>query len=202
MQPDRRLLQHAGDLCRRQLPVIELTSLPSVLKTRTGKPRSRLISSLLTGAWRETPAAPEISAEELVIIAPLLIASGGGAMAFWKLRGTPLESTQAAADLKQVYRLYTLHAVVHEREIQQVIKLLSREGIDHILVKGWSMARVYPEPALRPYGDIDLFVRPEQFALAEKIMGSIEGRKFFVDLHKGADHLDEQIGRASCRERV
>jgi hypothetical protein len=163
-----------------------------MMKTRTGKPRSRLISSLLTGAWRETPPAPEISAEELAIVAPLLIASGGGALAFWKLRGSSLASTQIAADLKQVYRLYTLQAAIHEREIEQVIELLNREGIEFILVKGWSMARHYPEPALRPYGDIDLFVRPDGFALAEKIFASEEGRKFFVDLHRGADHLDEQ----------
>jgi hypothetical protein len=161
-------------------------------ETRIGKPESRLISSLLAGVWRATTPPPEISAAELELIAPLLIASGGGALAFWKLRGSALASTQTAADLKQVYRLYTLQAAIHEREIEQVIKLLNTESIEPILVKGWSMARHYPEPALRPYGDIDLFVRPEQFERAEKILASEEGRKFFVDLHKGADHLDEQ----------
>lgn len=163
-----------------------------MMKTRKGKPGSSLISSLLTGAWRETPPPSEINAAELEQVAPLLIASGGGALAFWKLRGSPLASTQTAADLKQVYRLYTLQAAIHEREIERVIQLLNSEDIEPILVKGWSMARHYPEPALRPYGDIDLFVRPEQFERAGKIFESEEGRKFFVDLHKGAEHLDEQ----------
>lgn len=161
-------------------------------KIRTAKSNSRLISSLLTGAWRQTPPAPDISEEELNVIAPLLIASGGGALAFWKLRDSALKETQSAADLKQAYRLYTLQAAIHEREIEQVIKLLHEARIEPLLVKGWSMARHYPEPALRPYGDIDLFVRPAQFAAAEKILASEEGRKYFVDLHRGADHLDEQ----------
>ena len=88
-------------------------------------------------------------------------------MAFWKLRGTALESTDAGQELKQAYRLYTLHAAIHESEIKQVINLLAQVGVEPILVKGWSIARDYPEPALRPYGDIDLFVRPEQYDVSE-----------------------------------
>lgn len=147
---------------------------------------------MLAGAWRRQPDAPEISAEELATIAPPLIGSGGGALAFWKLRGTELENTPAASDLKQAYRLYTLQAAIHEREIQQVIKLLKQVGVDPILVKGWAIARHFPEQALRPYGDIDLFVRPEQFSTAENVLSSMEGRKFFVDLHNGPSKLDDQ----------
>ncbi len=162
-------------------------------ESRTGTTHSLLISKLLAGAWRDTPPDTQISAEELAIIAPLLIASGGGALAFWKTRQTEaLKDTPVAGELKQAYRLNTLQAAIHEREISQVIRLLKRAGIDPILVKGWSIARLYPEPALRPYGDIDLFVRPEQFAAAEKILQSDEGKKYFVDLHNGASHLDTE----------
>lgn len=163
-----------------------------MLQTRTGPSRSRLISAMLAGAWRQQRHAPVVSPEELEIIAPLLIGSGGGALAFWKLRGTDLEKTSAAEDLKQAYRLYTLQAAIHEREIQQVLKLLAQAGVDPILVKGWAIARHYPEQALRPYGDIDLFIRPEQFRTAQEILSGSEGRNVFVDLHEGASHLDDQ----------
>ena len=162
------------------------------MESRTGNPGSLLISKLLMGAWRPKPPAALTSAEELETIAPLLIASGGGALAYWKIRETPLSSTQAAQDLKQTYRLNTLQAVIHEREIRQVIKLLGQEGIEPLLVKGWAVARLYPEQALRPYGDIDLFVPPEQFGKAAKILNSEAGKKFFVDLHRGASHLDTE----------
>lgn len=152
----------------------------------------RLIASLLAGAWRETPPSPEISVTQLTNVAPLLIASGGGALAFWKLRGTELEKTAAAEELKQAYRLYTLQAAIHEREIEGVIKLLRQAGVDPILVKGWSVARHFPEPALRPYGDIDLFVRPDEFSVAKDVLQSPDGRKYFVDLHEGSAHLDDQ----------
>jgi hypothetical protein len=171
-----------------------------VLKTRTGANLSLLLADLLAGAWRDTPPAPELflaeeTAEdttELSTVAPLLIASGGGALAFWKLRETALKETAVAEDFKQTYRLNTLQSVIHEREIEQVVRLLQQAGVEPILVKGWSIARLYPEQALRPYGDIDLFVRPEQFAAAADVLQSEEGRKFFVDLHRGASHLDTE----------
>ena len=161
-------------------------------KTRTEKRTSSLIAALVAGSWRKSPPAPKLSSEELDIIAPLLIGSGGGALAFWKIRGTSLEDTDAGQELKQAYRLYTLHASIHEIEIRKVLGLLARVGVEPILVKGWSMARQYPEPALRPYGDIDLFVRPEECATAHEALSTPEGRKFFVDLHRGAEHLCDQ----------
>ena len=39
---------------------------------------------------------------------------------------------------------------------------LGEAGIEPLLAKGWAVARIYPERGLRPYGDIDIFVRPEQ----------------------------------------
>lgn len=38
---------------------------------------------------------------------------------------------------------------------------LSRQGIDHILMKGYVVKDCYPLPQLRTYGDIDLVIRPE-----------------------------------------
>jgi hypothetical protein len=153
---------------------------------------SVLISAVLSGAWRQFPPTTNLTAEELSGIAPLLIGSGGGALAFWKIRQSELAQTPAGEELKQAYRLYTLHSAIHEQEIVKVLKLLSRAGLTAILVKGWSMARHFPEPALRPYGDIDLFVRPDHHAVAKEVLEAPEGREVFVDLHSGAGHLDDE----------
>ncbi len=181
------MLQHTCDLRCRHLPV---TDVPSVPHTRAAN--SILISAVLSGAWRQSPPSPKLTVDELSSIAPLLIGSGGGALAFWKIRQSELAETAAGEDLKQAYRLYTLHSAIHEREIRKVLKLLKEAQVTAILVKGWSMARHFPEPALRPYGDIDLFVRPDQYAAAKAILESPEGREVFVDLHAGAGHLDHE----------
>jgi hypothetical protein len=54
-------------------------------RARTGEGRSnapgRLVAIVLSGAWRSAPPPPECSPEELTEVAPLLLASGAGALA-------------------------------------------------------------------------------------------------------------------------
>ena len=40
----------------------------------------------------------------------------------------------------------------------QAVAMLRKQGIEPVLLKGFSLAALYPNPALRQFGDIDLFV--------------------------------------------
>jgi hypothetical protein len=61
------------------------------------------------------------------------------------------------------------------------------------LIKGWAIARLYPEPGLRPYGDIDLCVSSADLASAQTILQSIEGSAADVDLvHPEIDRLGQR----------
>ena len=83
----------------------------------------------------------------------------------------------------------TLQNARQERRIIQTIALLRSAGVEPLLVKGWAMARLYPERGLRPYGDIDLCVRQEQYAVAVAALAAPEAERGFVDLHKGLPQL-------------
>ncbi len=144
--------------------------------------RGRLVADSLTGAWRHSPPAPELSAEELELVTPLLISAGAAAVAWWKLRQSNLRTSAAAIKLQQEYKLSTLEAAVHEKDIEQVFTLLRAEGVEPILIKGWAIARLYPTPGLRHYSDIDLCVHPDKIPLAESILSRPENNKYFVDL--------------------
>ena len=149
----------------------------------------RLVAAALAGAWRSSPLPLTVSTEELVRVAPLLLGSGAGALGWWRVRDSDLRSSAPALELQQAYRLFTLHAALHQREITQVFTFLRSAGVEPILVKGWAAARVYPEPGLRPYGDIDLCVRPEDYLTAQEVLRSPEGRGYWVDLHAGITDL-------------
>lgn len=156
--------------------------------------RGRLIAKLLAGSWSHSPgpatAAENISEAELLAVTPLLYQSGAAALAWWRIRESALNSSPAGRLLHDAYRQLRLAARVHEREIGKVFSLLRAEGIEPVLVKGWAIARRYPDPALRPYGDIDLCVRPdkyEQATAALKCLESVDGH--FVDLHDGFAHI-------------
>ncbi len=167
------------------------------------------VSELLTGAWRDSaqtsnrgPRAGSprgmvvpvlnLSEAELTDILPLLCESGAGALGWWRIRNTPLANSAAGGQLHEVYRRHRLSALIHEREIAYVLSLLRAEGIEPVLVKGWAIARLYPDAGLRPYGDIDLCVRPDQFAQASaalECLEEIDGHQ--VDLHCGFTRIGQ-----------
>lgn len=151
--------------------------------------RGELVAALLGGSWRQQPNEPSLSATELLDITPLLLESGAGALAWRRLRNSPLAVTTDAGELQQAYRLHAIQAAVHESNIRQVLKLFRSAAIEPLLVKGWAIARLYPESGLRPYGDIDLCVHPGDYVKAGKVLRDARDR-YPVDLHKGSALLD------------
>ncbi len=156
------------------------------------KSRGALVATALKSSWRERSAPLSISEEELSKIVPLLLGSGAGALGWRRVRCSDLREAAVARELHQAYRLHTLQAEVHQLEIKQAVALLRVSGIEPVLIKGWSVARLYAERGLRPYGDIDLIVRPEQRKKAEEALKGGE-LKFYVDVgHDDFEDLDTQ----------
>jgi Uncharacterised nucleotidyltransferase len=149
-----------------------------------------LVARILSGAWRPSvPSAIEISEKQLDEITPQLFASGAGAIAWWRIRSTALRETTGGELLQQAYRLQALQASIHEWRISKVFRLLRDAGIEPVLAKGWVAASLYPDPALRPYGDVDLLVRSEQFRDAQTVLATDELSDCWVDLHKEFSEL-------------
>lgn len=162
-----------------------------------------LTATVLAGAWRREPPVALISEDELELVAPPLDVSGAGALAWWRLRRSPLRESTAARGFRESYRLQTVRAAVREAELESLFALLGAAGVDALLVKGWAAGRAYPEQGLRPAGDIDLYVRLEQYTAARDILASPEGRRFWVDLHEGFGELcDSDADELYRRSRV
>ncbi|MGH9875295.1 MAG: nucleotidyltransferase family protein [Pyrinomonadaceae bacterium] len=155
------------------------------MKTNAAKETGRLIATFLTGAWRPEPPALDFSATDFERIAPLLLQTGAGALGWWRLRESELRSCGAAEQMHEALRLYTLESRLNKSKIEEVFALLRSCGIEPILIKGWAAARYYPERGLRPYGDIDICVRPEEFQSAERALAGLDPRRFRMDLHSG-----------------
>ena len=165
--------------------------------------KGRLVARTLAGSWRAQPEAASLSAKELDEIAPLLLGSGSGALAWRRVQHSHLRDTQSAGKLKAAYYLHTLQAATHQNRIRDVISRLHSAGIESLLGKGWSVARSYPEIGLRPYGDIDLYVRAEQYKNARAVLFGPNSRHHPVDLHSGFGGLGEQrAGELYRRSRL
>lgn len=158
--------------------------------SRAGKSLGSLVAKTLATSWRPSPLRPDFSEEELATVVPLLLGSGAGALGWWRVRDFGLQSSEAASELQQAYRLHTLHAALHEREIERAINLFRAAGAEPLLVKGWAVARLYPSKGLRPYGDIDLCFLPGQYPVALDVGASQQAAELNLDLHMGFNTLD------------
>lgn len=150
----------------------------------------RQVATVLAGAWRQSPPPVDFSAGDLDQVVPLLLGSGAGALGWQRVRHSPLRDTPAALRLQEAYRLHALHSAIHESEIQQVFTLFRMAKVEPVLVKGWAVARWYPEKWLRPYGDIDLCFKPEEYPLAAETAHTPQAQPFYIDLHEGFTKLD------------
>ena len=160
---------------------------------------------MLAGAWREAPPALEMTVEELATVTPALLQTGTGALGWRRVHGSDRHTSTAASELLQAYRIHAVQAVLHELQIKEVVQLLRSNGIEPILVKGWSIARLYVEPGLRPYGDIDLCVNPDQYLIAKGLVDDLATSDIRVDLHKGFVRFGNQSwnelhSRSRCLE--
>jgi hypothetical protein len=121
-----------------------------------------LLLDLSTAGWRQLAAAAH--AHQL---APLL---------HWQLRrllpaGAP---TPVAESLRQAYMSSALAAMLRERTLRAVLGALNGTGVVPALSKGVALAYfVYPEPACRPMGDIDLWVSTAEMPAAQAALADL-----------------------------
>jgi Uncharacterised nucleotidyltransferase len=152
-----------------------------------------LVSAILAGSWRAQPPPLSFSLSDLNEVTPLLYESGAASLGWQRIKADESAANSPSGHLlHQAYRLQLLHASITEAKIRKVFQLLRGEGIEPLLFKGWSVARLYPQPGLRPYGDLDILVRPEQRAAAAAILSSPETRDCWVDLHERLTELDDR----------
>ncbi|HUF05040.1 MAG TPA: nucleotidyltransferase family protein [Aridibacter sp.] len=85
-------------------------------------------------------------------------------------------------------RLDQLLLRVYEHHLKRVFEIIEREGVQAVLLKGWSAARFYDDPAERTPGDFDLMVSPDAPLRVDALFST--ERDILADIHRGPRHLD------------
>jgi hypothetical protein len=93
---------------------------------------------------------------------------------YWQLKKSEAVSTVPGPLHKEWQRFYHASAMknlLRERELRLVLKTLRREGISPILFKGAMLAFfIYPTPACRPMGDLDIWVGKADMPRAQVVL--------------------------------
>jgi Uncharacterised nucleotidyltransferase len=80
----------------------------------------------------------------------------------------------------------TARHVVFTAELARLLKAFARAGVPVIPLKGPALAEtLYPHPALRPYSDIDLFIRPGSIEAVDTLLQGL-GYRRLADAHSFA----------------
>jgi hypothetical protein len=83
-------------------------------------------------------------------------------------------------------RQQMLHAIDLERHLLMASRTLETAGVDAIVLKGTALAHgVYPDPSLRPFGDIDLLVRNSRWRDALEILAAAGFRRRYREPRPG-----------------
>lgn len=164
-----------------------------LIGSKPGLRKGGLVAAVLAGAWR-SPVEPtlEISELELDEVTPLLYGSGAAALGWRRVSKSKLKDSPSAELLHQAYRLLSLQSDIHEQQIERVFRLLREASVDAVLAKGWAAAGLYPDRTLRPYGDIDVCIRPEHYRRAEEILKAPELSDCRIDLHRHFAEIDDR----------
>ena len=141
---------------------------------------------------------------ELSEVEPLLLATGTSGLAWRRVRASSgLESSPVVETLRQAFRAHALESAVHAHQLGEVAALLRAAKVSVLVGKGWAAARLYPEPGLRAYGDLDLYMAPQAHGAALAALREPSIPPGPVDLHRGFSDLDDLGGEALfARSRV
>jgi hypothetical protein len=94
--------------------------------------------------------------------------------AFYRLQQAELLErlpSAVAARWEGIYQQVMVGIASMDWEIERVLLALTQVGVDFIWMKGGALAyAVYPNPACRGRGDLDLWIQPEQAALAASVL--------------------------------
>lgn len=133
----------------------------------------------------------------------LLLRSGCAALAWRRIRCTPAADRPTSQALRQAARIYALRAAIGSRQLTELAHALRSAGVRPLLFKGWAAARLYAEPDLRPFGDVDLCVEPEHRDVAFEVISALAGASGApVDLHVSFPDLpDRSLNEIFARGR-
>lgn len=128
----------------------------------------QVLSLLLTG--RHVHTVEPDPATNWAVVGDLARQHGVSSLLYWQAgRDIPAELRDG---LQRDFYVAAARAMVAERRLASVLKALEATSVPALVLKGAAIAAWYPDPALRPYGDLDVLVPRTQL---DEAVEALEG---------------------------
>jgi hypothetical protein len=147
----------------------------------TGYPKNALLNLpdnqlayLLALLKDELPTLPNLSIAEWENYLSALTSHGILPLLYWKIKQLPENLRPPAEILQKMQQFFLLsgcRALQAEAVIKEISPDFSKHKIPFLVLKGSAWAHVlYPDPALRPFSDLDILVTKSQFPAARTLL--------------------------------
>lgn len=107
------------------------------------------------------------------------------------------DNSPSEADLgkmKVIMRNNLLNQLRLKQILASAVSLLRQHGIEPVLLKGFGLAMLYPNPNLRQFGDIDLFVGLDNFHEACNLLRTLPGGYNWGEEVDSGHHYNIEFG--------
>ena len=125
----------------------------------------------------ESPLAPAASLDEWSSLLDFLKAHWIIPFLYRKIGSLPQKCVPPETitdEMRQVFLFSVVRSLHMERQLQEIIEAFQEEGVRVLVLRGPALAfSLYEDPAMRPSGDLDLLVIPEQVIQARDILESL-----------------------------
>jgi hypothetical protein len=125
----------------------------------------------------QTPLAPAASLDEWSSLLDFLRGNWMIPFVYRRIGSLPQECVppETITDkMRQTFLISVVRSLHMERQLQEIIEAFQDEGVRVLVLRGPALAfSLYEDPAMRPSGDLDLLVLPEQVVQARDILESL-----------------------------
>lgn len=112
-----------------------------------------------------------------------------------KLEGDNRPSAEMVSKMQTALRNGLLHQMRLRQILVSAVQLLREHDIEPVLLKGFGLALLYPNPSLRQFGDIDLFVGRDQFHESCTLLRTLPGGYNWGEEMEVGRHYNIEFGR-------
>ena len=112
-----------------------------------------------------------------------------------RMTGDNKPAPEMLAKMQTTLRNGLLHQMRLRQILVSAVQLLREHGIEPVILKGFGLALLYPNPSLRQFGDIDLFVGLDKFHEACALLRTLPGGYNWGEEQDIGRHYNIEFGR-------
>lgn len=111
-----------------------------------------------------------------------------------QMKGSNRPPVSMLGEMQLAMRFNLMNHLKLKQILVSAVKLLQQHNIEPVLLKGFSLAMLYPNPNLRQFGDIDLYVGLGDFHEACKLLCTLPGGYNWREEEDFGKHYNIEFG--------